>query len=273
MANTVILKTEEQIKAEMMAAATKTTPLSNVSLGSSTPVTSGPTVMRLGPSIGIQNLSTVLTDSQVQAAVAALQIQLDRDFFAGWGFSASLQFLTKTQPVPLNVWPIYVLDNTDTAGALGYHDESNKGVPYGRIFAKTCMQYGYSWTVTLSHELLEMMANPNINLTVFNQSSNTAGTIYFHEIGDPCEDDSFGYTINGILVSDFVWPAWFDPTQTAAGTRYDQGGHCTAPFQVLHNGYVSIFNVSRGSGWTTITRDNVEVPNGSDASGRNRMDR
>jgi len=268
MTNTVTLKTEEQIRAEMSIAVPTKVPASTT-----VPSTGTTTVTRLGPTIAIQNLSTVLTDAQVQAAAAAMQIQLDRDFQPAWGSSATVLFLTKTQPVPLNVWPIYILDNTDTAGALGYHDESRKGVPFGRIFAKTCMQYGYSWTVTLSHELLEMMANPNINLTVFNQTTNTAGTIYFHEIGDACEDDSFGYTINGILVSDFVYPSWFDPYQVAPGTKYDQTGHCTAPFQVLHNGYVSIFNVSRGSGWTTITRDNVEVPNGSDASGRNRMDR
>ena len=74
-------------------------------------------------------------------------------------------------------------------------------------------------------------------------------------------------------MSDFVWPAWFDPTQTAHGTSYDQQNVITAPFQILTGGYVSVFNVTNGSGWTTLTHRDVEVPSGSDKSGRNRMDR
>jgi len=268
MANTVILKTEEQIKAEIA----KATVVVAVPKTTTTP-SAAVTVTRMGPTIAIQNLSTVLTNAQVQAAVAALQIQLDRDWQPAWGTTATLLFLSKTQPIPINTWPIYIMDNSDVAGALGYHDEANKGRPYGRVFAKTDAQYGYSWTVTLSHELLEMMADPFVNLTVFNQNTNTAGTLVAYEVGDPVEDDRYGYTINGILVSDFVFPAWFDSTATAAGTKYDQRGLLHAPFQILPGGYVSIFNVTNGSGWTSITADNVEVPPGKDASGRNRMDR
>ena len=230
------------------------------------------TPARVGPTIAIKNQSTAVTDAQVTAVVAALQIQLDRDYAAAWGSTAALVFLNKNQAVPAGTWPIYVMDTSDVTGALGYHDET-LGVPYGRIFVKTCIQYGYSWTVTLSHELLEMINNPNVNLTVFNQTTNTRGRIYFHEVGDACEDDSYGYVINGIKVSDFVWPAWFDPTQTARGTRYDQQRAITAPFQILTGGYVSVFNVSTGSGWTTLTHRDVEVPPGQDKSGRNRMDR
>jgi len=227
---------------------------------------------RVGPTIAIKNQSTVVTDTQVTAVTTALQIQLDRDYAPAWGETATLVFLNKNQPVPAGAWPIYVLDTSDVAGALGYHDES-LGVPYGRIFVKTCVQYRYSWTVTLSHELLEMINNPNVNLTVFNQASNTRGRIYFHEVGDACEDDNYGYLINGIKVSDFVWPAWFDPAQTAPGTRYDQQRAISAPFQILPGGYVSVFAVSGGSGWTTLTHRDVEVAPGQDKSGRNRMDR
>lgn len=230
-------------------------------------------VTRNGPVIAIKNQSTVVTDAQAQAVVAALQIQLDRDWYPAWNTTATLVFLNKNQAVPAGAWPLYLLDTSDVAGALGYHDETNRGVPYGRVFVKTSQQYGYSWTVTLSHELLEMVANPHVNLTVFRQSSNSAGSIYFFEVGDACEDDSFGYRINGILVSDFVFPAWFDSFQLTAGTRYDFMNRITAPFQILTGGYVSVYPVNRGNGWTTLTHRDVEVPAGTDISGRNRMDR
>lgn len=222
--------------------------------------------------IAIKNMSTAVTDSQLSTVVTALQTQVTRDWYPAWRTTANLIRLTKTQAVPAGAWPIYILDNSDVEGALGYHDETN-GVPYGRVFVKTAQHYGYSWTVTLSHELLEMLGNPNINQTVFNQVSNTEGNIYFMEVGDPCEDDSMGYKINNVLVSDFAYPAWYDATQTRPGTRYDHTRHLTAPFQIGAGGYVSVFNVYGGSGWTTLTQHNVQVAEGTDKSGRSRPDR
>ena len=218
----------------------------------------GNTVVRMGPTIAIQNSSTVLTDAQVQAAVAALQIQLDRDWQAAWGTTATLVFVSRTQGIPTGAWPIYVLDTSDVSGALGYHDETASGVPYGRIFAKDDITYGYNWTVTLSHELLEMMLDPYVNLTVFRQTTNTAGMLYAYEACDACEADNLGYQINGIQVSDFVWPAWFDNTITnTAGHRYDQMNHLTAPFQLYSGGYIGVFQVTNGSGWSSINAENV----------------
>ena len=60
----------------------------------------GNTVVRMGPTIAIQNSSTVLSDAQVQAAIAALQTQLDRDWQAAWGTTATLVFVSRTQGIP-----------------------------------------------------------------------------------------------------------------------------------------------------------------------------
>jgi len=223
--------------------------------------------------IAIKNQSTVLTDTQVQTAVTALQIQVTRDWAPVWRTTATLIFLNKNQAVPAGAWPIYILDTSDVSGALGYHDESATGVPYGRIFAKDAARYGYSWTVTLSHELLEMLADPNVNLTVFRQTGATTGTIYGYEVCDAVEADAMGYKINNILVSNFVYPSWYDQYQTVSGNQYDYGRRLTAPFQVGTGGYVSIFNVSKGSGWTQITHGDIEVAPGTDLSGRNRYER
>lgn len=225
----------------------------------------GNTVVRMGPTIAIQNSSTVLSDAQVQAAIAALQTQLDRDWQAAWGTTATLVFVSKTQGIATGHWPIYILDTSDVSGALGYHDETAAGLPYGRIFAKDDITYGYNWTVTLSHELLEMMLDPYVNLTVFRQTTNTAGMLYAYEACDACEADNLGYQINGIQVSDFVWPAWFDTTITnTAGHRYDQMNHLTAPFQLYSGGYIGVFQVTNGSGWSSINAENVIGPPDAD---------
>ena len=64
-------------------------------------------------------------------------------------------------------WWLSILDNTDRAGVLGHHDLTPDGLPVGKSFAGTDKHYGHSWTVTASHELLEMLADPDINLSVF----------------------------------------------------------------------------------------------------------
>jgi hypothetical protein len=67
-----------------------------------------------------------------------------------------------------------------------------------------------------------MLGDPNVNLTVFVQNSNTAGTLYAYEVCDPCEDDSLGYHIDNILLSDFVYPAWFEGFRTESSTQFDR---------------------------------------------------
>lgn len=64
--------------------------------------------------------------------------------------------------------------------------------------ADVCRAKGTDWTVTASHELLEMLEDPT-------------GRIYdrgrLREICDPVENRS--YLIGGVRLSDFVTPAWF----------------------------------------------------------------
>lgn len=227
-----------------------------------TPTPSGNVSTRIGPTIHIQNNTTVLSDAQLQAAIAALQIQLDRDWQPVWGTTATLSFVSKTGTVPSTGWVIYMMDTSDIPGALGYHDETAAGRPIGKVFAKDDMRYGYNWTVTLSHELLEMMLDPYINQTVFAQDSVSSGLLYAYEACDAVEADSLGYTINGILVSDFVYPTWFDLTITNYhGVKFDYCNRLTAPFQLWSGGYIGVFPVPNdGSGWSSINAQNIIGP-------------
>lgn len=205
--------------------------------------------------VAIVNRSTVLTDAQIQNIVPALQIQVSRDFAPVYGIDANIIFVGKTAtPSPI-VWQLVILDTSDTQGALGYHDLTSTGLPLGKVFAKTDLQYGANWTITTSHELLEMLADPYINLTIFNQSSNTAGKLYPFEACDATEGDQFGYQINGIWVSDFVYPAWFGvPGST---TKLDHMDHLKKPLTLLPGGYIGVFDVKKGGGWTQITAQEV----------------
>src|SRR5215470_4975351 len=172
--------------------------------------------------VAVINASTVLTDAQVQAVVPALQTQVHSHFAPAWGIDADLTFVPKTTKPASGAWWLVILDNSDQAGALGYHDVTTEGLPLGKVFAGTDLQYGVQWTITASHELLEMLADPDIDLTVFVQPDNKSGRIYAYEVCDACEADNYGYAIDGTMVSDFVYPAWFESFRAASSTQFDK---------------------------------------------------
>lgn len=204
--------------------------------------------------VAIINASTVIKDADLLAAVKALQIQVTRDFAPPWGVDADLIFVPKGSKAPGGkTWWLAVLDNTDEADALGYHDLTPQGRPIGKVFAKTDIDSGASWTNTLSHELLEMLADPDINLTVLVEEESSRGRLYAYEVCDACEDDSLGYKINGILVSDFVYPEYFESSRKKGSAQFDYGKHISQPFQILKGGYLSIFDIGSGNGWQQIT--------------------
>ena len=202
--------------------------------------------------ISLINQSTVLSDADVKAALPALQTQVHRDFAPVWGTDADLAFVGAGQNPAPGSWWLGVFDNSDVADALGYHDITTEGLPLGKIFAGTDLQTGQSWTITASHELLEMLGDPDINLTVLVQSSDTAGRLYAYEVCDACEADNLGYLIDGVRVSDFVFPSWFESFRAPGSAKFDQQGQISQPFQLLPGGYIGIFDIGSGTGWTQL---------------------
>jgi hypothetical protein len=133
--------------------------------------------------------------------------------------------------VPIGYWPIVVVE--DVRNAAGVHLDKD-GQPYALI------EYGPAWSLTASHECLEMLVDPFGDRLVAGRSPQAKqGRVEFLvEVCDPSEDPAFAYTVNGVAVSDFYTPAFFDPLP-AAGTRYSFAGHVTVPRQVLSGGYLS----------------------------------
>jgi len=205
--------------------------------------------------ISVINESTVLADADVVPVVAALQKQVTNDFGPVWATDAELTIVPKGDQPQAGSWWLVLLDDSDQANALGYHDLTTEGLPIGKVFAASDLKAGTSWTVTASHELLEMLGDPNINLTVFVQKSDTAGVLYAYEVCDACEDDSLGYQIDNILVSDFVYPTWFEDFRAEGSTQFDRIKKIQTPFQLLVNGYIGTFNVTAGSGWQQKTAE------------------
>jgi hypothetical protein len=151
-------------------------------------------------------------------------------------------------------------DDADQAGALGYHDLSPQGMPFGKIFVKTATQYGYSISVTASHELCEMMADPWVDGMV--PMSDTQAMA--EEVCDSVEDDSLGYMKLGQLMSDFCTPFYFMP-QPPTGKPLSFRRNVQSPFQIANGGYANILDYQTGQ-WN-------QVANGSSARAVNRESR
>jgi hypothetical protein len=205
--------------------------------------------------IAVVNQSTVVKDADASAWTDALQIQVSRDFFPVWGVDAKLTYLPNGKNAAAGNWVLAILDNADQAGALGYHDITPDGLPLGKVFAKTTIDDGGAVSVTASHELLEMLGDPDINLTAeLDDGSGSPSKFYAYEVCDACEDDQFGYKINSVLVSDFVYPAYFESFRKANSTQFDQGNKITAPFTLLAGGYMGVLDLANLSeGWQQVT--------------------
>ena len=73
---------------------------------------------------------------------------------------------------------------------------------------------------------------------------------YAYEVCDACEADDFGYEVNGTLVSDFVFPSWFESFHQPGSTQFDFRKKIQQPFQLLKGGYISTLDPSNNNGWT-----------------------
>ncbi len=196
--------------------------------------------------IQVKNHSTVVADTDVKRVIAACNKQLERDFGPAYAIKAECHFAAKDAPLSAYDWQLIVVDDADTAGALGYHETTANGTPIGYCFAKTTRDYGGLWTVTFSHELLELVADPDINACMLDGSGQK---FYATEVCDACEDDSLAYDIDGVKVSDFVLPGfWVSSVKPHAPLSF--AGHVTKPLQILPGGYLAFLDIHAVSkGW------------------------
>jgi hypothetical protein len=168
---------------------------------------------------------------EILRVTSALQKQVTRDFGPIWDVSATVDGFATLEELPLGYWPVTI--KADVQNAAGFHVDKN-GQPFAVVEA------GNSWSLTASHEVLEMLADPFGNRLIAG-SSPTAdqGRVEFLvEVCDPSEAADFAYTVNEVLVSDFYTPRFFDPVRND-GVRYSFTNSITEPRQVLKGGYLS----------------------------------
>jgi hypothetical protein len=180
-----------------------------------------------------ESKSTAMGD--LMRVAAALQKQASRDLAPVWNISATVDAFERLEDVPIGYWPLIIRDDIGCDGP-GIHLDGDRQ-PFALISASASLD---SWSLTASHEAIEMLVDPHGNRLIAGDSPQQGqGRVSFLvEVCDPLQATEFAYSCNGILVSDFYTPRFFDPVG-APGVRYSFTGAITEPRQVLKGGYLS----------------------------------
>lgn len=194
----------------------------------------------------VRHLALVKESKSVDLAdlarvAAALQRQVLDDFTPIWRRPATVAAFRRLEDAPLDYWPMIVRDDIPY-DAQGIHLDNQWG-PYSLIL------WDAGWSLTASHECLEMLADPYGRRLRKGQSPKAGqGEVRFLvEVCDPCEADQYAYSVNGVVVSDFYTPRYFDRAPSTSGL-YSYARSVKRPRQVLRGGYLS-WRVSTGEWW------------------------
>jgi hypothetical protein len=192
--------------------------------------------------IAILNQSKLVSNEDASTMTQAIAAQVRLDAAPLWDRSpAAVIFYTDPKDVPKTAHGIALVDTIQDQpeGVLGFHTEDQGGKLWGVVAAKPELDNGGKpttgdWSVSsvMSHEVLEMYIDPNCNLW----ANDGHGKAYSFEVCDPVEAPT--YDVNGVSVSNFVTPAWFDPLSDPATAQYDKLGKLQKPFSILKGGYL-----------------------------------
>jgi hypothetical protein len=198
--------------------------------------------------VGLTDKTRQLDPKLVQEAAAALNIQVMRDLTQYWNVTATVRYLPDAHQIPAGVWPVFLVAKLPPNEGGVHLDKKNQ--PYSLVIGTAESD---DWTIDASHEVLEMLVDPSGNRlqtslaieTHGREVRDTSGQFdYLVEACDPCEGNQYAYTIQGIAVSDFITPHFYDLKATS-GTRYSFGGNISRPREILPGGYISFVDTQK----------------------------
>ncbi len=195
---------------------------------------------RNNPLIVVINESDVATKKQVERMVKAIQKQVTEHFRPAWGLQARLVFNEEPEERGMRV-VIRDRATEEDEGFLGYHFVN--GLPVTYVFARDDIEENGEFSSTLSHEVLEMLADPDVNLYARGFYRDKAGrrrsAFIPYEVCDPVEAST--YKIDGVPVCDFVLPEWFEPEHEDGDMKMDFRRVIDGPFRLAPGGYTDVF--------------------------------
>jgi len=185
------------------------------------------------PTIACFNRATTPLGVDFGKLIGTLQKFLDRCVVPVWGTPARL---VRSTGFVKGAWAMVFLDRADRKNALAHHDLTPDGLPISKIFVQRILRFGESVSVAASHELVEMLVDPANNLY---STGRKRKLLYAYEVADPVQGEP-RFKLNGIFMTNFVYPAYFEVFHKRGSTRFDYLKKVREPFQVLSGGYQTV---------------------------------
>lgn len=198
--------------------------------------------------VGIVNRSR-LSDADVRAGASALQRLLREDFGPAWHVDAEIEVGAQR-----GRW-VVLLHDRDSELA-GFHELTPDCLPLAAI-AVAPESEARDWVHAASHELMEMLVDPDINLIAMEHPEGR-GRLIAREICDPTAAYEDGFELGGRWVANFVLPAWFRPEGDGEPGQVDHRGLLSRPFEVRPGGYAAAFHAGSGT-WSALGSDGGET--------------
>jgi hypothetical protein len=230
----------------------------------------------------INHSNGIISDEQLQQAIRAINRQIHDDFEPYWGMGATLRLEGRSGAKPETAAladmrgdaVIYLWDQADVPNALGYHFQNNSGVPFGFVFTEISESIGEPWSVTLSHEALELLADPETNLLVIGpHPTEHRDVFHWFEMCDAVQGET--YEIDDIVLSNFVLPLYFTGTRETdeLGARNDFLGRSYSDrtltsFGINPGGYIGFFDPELGDHDTFSLKSDTKAHRRLEIKGR-----
>lgn len=203
--------------------------------------------------VALVDMSGTIAASELAEVAGALNEQVQADIAPAWKVAATVGAYPSA---PQGTWRMELHETIEVEGAAGFHSD-NLGQPYAQI----ALSDG-NWTVTASHELVEMLVDP------FGSRLHTAAALkgwkgtsprlrYLWEPGDPVEE--IQYEVGGVPMSDFVLPSFYRSSPRGSLAAYSHTGAATEPLQILEGGYISFIDPESDAMWQRFVHDGEVV--------------
>lgn len=219
-----------------------------------------------------------ISDAAIRAAIPAWERAANGRFRTVW--HTPKVRIALVQHVPAGGIEADFTNRGPVQGALAYHTQ-NRGRPAIVVYVGADDYYGYSDSVSFTHEMFELLADehtaainqgwPVDNFTLDHGQfksptyiSVPVGQLLINEVCDPVE--AFHYVLHGadgkpVFISDWVTPNYFNDQQTvpAGVPQYDAMGLVQEPLTILRGGYQSLFVIDFATqtgiytGWVSLT--------------------
>lgn len=202
---------------------------------------------------------------EVRRVIRAINKQIERDFEPHWNLGATVRlsrYLSRTKAKDRDRRATVHL-HLHHAGR--FHLPTAVSAATGWVFTHLPAKVERTlpwlhWTVALSHEILELLADPDLNTLIRGPHpvAKRRKVLHYREVCDPVQGDI--YKIDGVAVSNFVLPHYYNG-QGESGGENDFLNRGVKAFNWRPNGEIGFFDPSVGKRGKYVTFPQVPAKN------------